>query len=166
MHDPVQDKGARRYGSRGWEVWEKREVGSRSWGVQWRNGRYRSRGPTSSSPALIVLNNLLKYLQSKAKLCIIIFLRHLRPCVDFIFSKGFVPKSRFKQQNDFAIFFQPKRMLRFTGYGMTHLLYSVMMKVRRFQVAPPCHKIYRVGERDPRGCICPWKITATKRREK
>lgn len=26
MHDPVQGKGARRYGSRGWEVWEKREV--------------------------------------------------------------------------------------------------------------------------------------------
>ena len=47
--------------------------------------------------------------------------------MDFIFCKGFVPKSRFKQQNDFAIFFQPKRMLRFTGYGVTHLLYSVMI---------------------------------------
>ena len=33
-------------------------------------------------------------------------------------------------------------------------------------MAPPWYKTYRVGERDPRGCICPWKITATERREK
>ena len=33
-------------------------------------------------------------------------------------------------------------------------------------MALPWYKTYRVGERDHRGCICPWKITATKRREK
>ena len=127
MHGPVQGKGARSYGSRSWKVREKREVREPELGVQGRNGRYRSRGPTPFSRALMVLNNLLKYLQSKAKLCKIIALKHLRPWVHYIFSKGFVSKSRLKQQNDFAIFFQPKGMLRFIGYGMTHLLYSVMI---------------------------------------
>ena len=38
-----------------------------------------------------------------------------------------MPKSTLKHPNDFTIFFQPKRMLRLTLYGMTHLLYSVMI---------------------------------------
>lgn len=79
MHGPVQGKGARRYGSWSWKVREKREVREPELGVQGRNGRYRSRGPTPFSRALMVLNNLLKYLQSKAKLCKIIALKHLRP---------------------------------------------------------------------------------------
>ena len=113
MHGPVQGKGARRYGSRSWKVREKREVREPELGVQGRNGRYRSRGPTPFSRALMVLNNLLKYLQSKAKLCKIIALKHLRPWVHYIFSKGFVSKSRFKQQNDFAIFFSTKGNVTF-----------------------------------------------------
>ena len=146
-----------RYGRNG-------RLGSRSWGVQWRNGRYRSRGPTSSSPALMVLNNLLTYLQSKAKLCIIIFLKHLRPWVDFIFSKGFVPKSRFKQQNDFAIFFQPKENVTFYRlWDDTPVIFSndegqEISSGSSLALNLPC------GREAPEGLH--WKITATKRREK
>ena len=68
MHGPVQGKEARRYGSRSWKVREKREVREPELGVQGRNGRYRSRGPTPFSRALMVLNNLLKYLQFKSKI--------------------------------------------------------------------------------------------------
>ena len=77
-----------------------------------------------------------------------------------------MPKSRFKQQNDFAIFFQPKRMLRNDTLVILSNDNGALRRSGDFKwpLRGTKHTVWERGTRG--GCICPWKITATERREK
>ena len=84
------------------------------------------------------------------------------PWVHFIFSKGFVPKSRLKHRMTLPCFFNQRESCLVQVMGW-HTCYIHYCTVRRFQLAPPWYKIYRVGGRGWRGCIymetlCIWKM--------
>ena len=65
-----------------------------------------------------------------------------------------MPKSSFKQLNDNNIF-QLKRILRLAGYGMTHLLYSVLItagyQAQEVSIGPSVVQNIPCGREGPEG---------------